>query len=755
MNAAVPVTATARRQFLKGGAALVVSFTFGGSATALVREEPPGALPPGKSLDAGAVDAFLAIHPDGSLTIFTGKVNLGTGNLTAIAQMVAEEMEVELERIAVVQGDTALTVDQGPTYGSLSIQVAGVQLRQAAATARAALVQLAATRFDVAPARIVLGNGQAAVDSRPGVTLSYQALLHGDLLELAVDAKAPLKEARLYRKVGKPARREDIPGKVSGEFTYMQDWRVPGMVHARVIHPGAYGAQLLSFDESEARKIAGYIRAIRVGNLLAVVAATEWAAIKASRALKVQWSDWHGLPEQAKIYDAVRALPLQGSARLVDSGQFEQAYGAGAKTLKATYEWPLQTHGSIGPSCAIGDFKDGKLTLWSGSQAPHMTRDQIAAMMGLAKTDVRLIYVEAAGCYGRNGHEDATAEAAILSREMGKPVRVQWMRHDEHGWDPKGPPVVSDLSAALNADGTVAAWRYETWVPYRITPSADVPLLAGELIHGSSMSAEPNNAGGMEFNTTPVYQFPSVQVIVNRTATTPLRPAWLRGPGRLQHTYANESFMDELSVAAGIDPIEFRLRHLHDPRAEAVLRAAADKAGWQSRPLHSDRTVQAGKQLAKGRGVAYVRYDGNRAYVAAIADVEVDRSNGVIRVRRFTVAHDCGLIINPDGVRNQIEGQVVQTISRTLFEEVNFSRAAVTSVDWSTYRLLAFPEMPDTIDIVLIDRPDQPPLGAGEPTCAVIPSAIASAVYDAVGIRLRTVPLTPDKVLAALKAAAI
>jgi CO/xanthine dehydrogenase Mo-binding subunit len=739
-----------RRGFLKGGAALVVSFSFTNHAFALIKVGAPGAIAPGKTLDAHDVDAFLAIHADGDMTVFTGKVNLGTGNMTALAQMVAEEMEFPVDRITMVQGDTALTVDQGPTNGSMSIQGAGVQLRQAAATARAALLRLAANKFGVPQEQVVLANAKAAVAGQPSKALTYAALLQGNRLELRMDPKAALKDSRAYRVVGKPMQRADVPGKVSGEFTFMQDFRVPGMVHARVIHPNAYGAQLVSFDETPVRNIAGYQRTVRVGNLLAVIASTEWAAIKAARDLKVNWSNWEGLPDQAHIYEAIRELKLQGSATLVDTGHYDQAFAGGAKTVKASYQWPLQTHGSIGPSCSIGHLHDGKLTLWSATQAPHMTRDQVAAMMKMPKEDVRLIYVEGAGCYGRNGHEDATAEAAILAREVGVPVRVQWMRQDEHGWDPKGPPVVSDISAALNADGTVAAWRYETWVPYRVSPTADVPLLAGELVRQSGMVNEPNDAGGMEFNTSPSYLFPNVRVVVNRTRTTPLRPAWLRGPGRLQHTYANESFMDELSVAAGMDPIEFRLRHLNDERASAVLKAAADKAGWRSGPLHSGPSQSA--QVVRGRGVAYVRYDGNRAYVAAIADVEVDRKTGVVRVRRFTIAHDCGLVVNPDGVRNQIEGQVVQTISRALYEEVNFSRSAVTSVDWASYRLLYFPDMPDQIDIVLIDRPDHPPLGAGEPTCAVVPSAIASGIYDALGIRLRTVPFTPEKILAALKA---
>ncbi len=753
MSDVISVSPVSRRSFLKRSAALFVGFSVAGRALALNHTALPGAVAPGKALDPDTVDAFLSIHRDGTVTVFTGKVDLGTGNMTALAQMVAEEMGLAMESVTMVQGDTALTVDQGPTNSSMSIQGAGVQIRQAAATAREALRRLAAQKLGVDQARIAFANGHATVEGNGARgTLTYAALLHGEQIELALDPKAPLKDSRDYRLVGKPLQREDIPGKVTGEFLYMHDLRVPGMVHARVIHPDAYGAQCVSVDDTAARNVAGYLQTVRKGNFVAVVARTEWSAIKAARALKVSWSAWSGLPDQAHIYEAVRALKVADHATIADTGDIDRVFAAGGKQVKATYQWPLQTHGSIGPSCAIAKFADGKLTLWSATQAPHMTRVQVAALLNLAKDDVRLIYVEGAGCYGRNGHEDATADAAIIAHEIGKPVRVQWMRQDEHGWDPKGPPVVSDVSATLNRDGTVAAWRYETWVPQRIAPNADVPLLAGELTRQSTMVNEPDNPGGMEFNTLPSYTFPNVRVVINRTATTPFRPAWLRGPGRLQHTTANESFMDELSVAAGMDPIEFRLRHLHDERGIEVLKMAAQRAGWKPRPLHA-RPADQHADIVTGRGVAYVYYQPNHTYVAAIAEVDVHRATGTVHVRRFTIAHDCGLVVNADGVRNQIEGQVVQTISRTLFEEVNFSRSAVTSVDWASYRLLHFPEMPQTVDIVLIDRPDHPPLGAGEPSCAVVPSAIASGIYDALGVRLRTVPFTAARLKVALDSA--
>ena len=737
-----------RRRFLQSSAALLVSFSFADSAFAAIKSAKPGAGPVNKSLDPKTLDAYLAVQADGSVTVYTGKVDLGTGNMTALAQIVAEEMALPIERIEMVQGDTSLTVDQGITYGSLSIQVAGVTLRQAGATAREALKALAVTRFGVTPADIVIQNGAASVIGNPVTTLSYAALLHDKTLNLALNPGAAVKNYQQYTVVGKSVQREDIPGKVTGEFTYMQDMRVPGMLHARLIRPASLGAKLLTVDARSIRAIKD-VQIVRKGNFLAVVAKTEWAAIKAARTLKVAWSDWADLPAQADLYAALRTLTIADRVTMVNSGNLDSAMSSSGKTLTSNYTWPAQTHGSIGPSCAIADFKEGKLTLWSATQAPHLTRDQVAAMLALKTADVRLIYVEGAGCYGRNGHEDATADAALIAVTLGKPVRVQWMRHDEHGWDPKGPPVINDLAGALDANGRIVAWRHETWEPHRIKPSADVPLLANELINASSMIDEPSNPGSVEKNTPPPYKVPNMQAIVNKTATTFFRPAWLRGPGRLQNTFANESFMDELAVLAGTDPVQMRMQHLDDARGLAVLKAVTEKAGWQAQVSHSKPAASG--DLATGRGVAYVRYDGDRTYVAAVAEVEVNRATGVVQVTKFTVAHDCGLVINPDGVINQIEGQVVQTISRTLYEEVTFTRSAITSVDWASYPILRFPQVPK-IDVVLIDRPDKAAWGAGEPACAVVPSAIAGAIFDAVGVRLRNVPFRPEHIMAALKA---
>jgi nicotinate dehydrogenase subunit B len=741
-------TQHSRRQFLKAGSALVVSFAIEGPAAAMT-VAPPGTGPVGKALNAKTLDAFLALHADGRVTVFTGKVDLGTGNMTALAQIVAEEMDVPLERIEMVQGDTALTVDQGATFGSLSIQVAGVTLRQAGATAREALKKRAAIEFSVSPDQVLVRDGFAMVAGNPEKKLPYAALLQGQVIDIALDPKVTLKNPQQYTVVGKPVHREDIPGKVTGEFTYMQDMKVPGMLHARVIRPVALGAKLVSIDE---KSISGMkdVRVVRKGNFVAVVAKREWTAIKAARQLKITWSDWAGLPEQSAVYDALRQIKIADKTVTANTGNIEQALATpGARMHKATYTWPAQTHGSIGPSCAIARYKDGNLTLWSATQAPHATRKQVAAMLKLEQDKVRLIYVEGAGCYGRNGHEDATADAALLSVELGAPVRVQWMRHDEHGWDPKGPPVVNDLAGAIDANGKIVAWRHETWEPYRIGPTAEVPMLAQELLTESPIYGDPSNPGTVEKNAAPGYAVPSIYAVVNKTQTTFFRPSWLRGPGRLQNTWANESFMDEMAALAGIDPVELRLRHMTDQRGIAVLQAAVKKAGWEPRAPHSKRNENG--DIATGRGVAYVQYDGDRTYVAAVADVAVNRKTGEIRVTKFTIAHDCGLVVNPDGVINQIEGQVLQTLSRTLHEEVTFSRSAITSVDWASYPLLRFPEAPK-IDVVLMDQPGKPAWGAGEPTCAVVPSAVAGAVFDAVGVRVRGVPFRAGEVVGGIKA---
>jgi len=730
-------TLVSRREFLKTGGSLVVGFSLMPLLPAAAAAAGGAAAKP-VSLDR--IESFLAIGADGSVTCYSGKVDLGTGVRTAIAQIVAEELTVPFEKIRLVMGDTLLTPDQGVTFGSLSIQNGGVQIRQAAASARAALKAEAARLWRVDAGNLTTSDGavRAATGSRQ---ITYAELVRGKQLALPVDAKAPLVDPAAYHIVGRSVPRVDIPAKVTGEFIFMQDFRVPGMVHARVVRPAAIGARLVSVDEKSVAKIPGVIRVVRQGNFLAVVASSEWSAIKAAREIKATWSEWSGLPDETKLWDYVRATKVVKDDVTSNTGDARAALQGAAKRFSATYDFAIHTHGSIGPSCAVADFRDGKLTCWSASQATHNLRKQLAAMLSLPEEKVRALYVDGAGCYGRNGHEDAAADAALLARTLGRPVRVQWMRADEHGWDPKGPPTLIDMQGGLDADGNVVAWQSQFYLPDG--GAGNVPLVAAEL--ADLPREQVMSPGGILNDSAIPYGFANVLTVAHRLAETPLRPSWIRSPGRVQNTFANEAFADELAVAANADPFDFRLRYLKDQRGEELLQRLRRLAKWQGRSAS-----KASGDTVTGRGVAYVKYELYRTYVGVVATVEVERKTGVIRVKHFAVAQDCGQIVNPDGVRNQVEGNILQTVSRVLKEQVTFDRSRVTSVDWASYPILTFPEIPD-VEIDLIDRPHEKPWGVGEPATAVVPSAIANAVYDAVGVRLRSVPFTPDKVLAAMQ----
>ncbi|MDB5857106.1 MAG: xanthine dehydrogenase family protein molybdopterin-binding subunit [Ramlibacter sp.] len=731
--------ALSRRALLKAGGSLVVAFTL----APLPNQAAVAAGGAARSLSPGEVDSFLGIGADGTVICYSGKVDLGTGVDTALLQIVADELTVPFDRVRLVTGDTLLTPDQGVTSGSFSVEKGGMQLRQACATARAALVAEAAKSWRVAASGLSTSDGMVRAGSA-GRSVSFGELIGGRHFSLAMDPKAPLLEPSRYRFVGRPVPRVDIPGKVTGEFTFMQDFRLPGMLHARVVRPAAVGARLLDVDESSVKAIPDLVKVVRQGNFLAVVARSEWGAIKGARQLKATWSEWSELPDESRLWEHVRATKIVRDDVTSKVGHAEQVLPQAATHVIASYDFAIHTHGSIGPSCAVAEFRDATLTSWSASQATHNLRKQLAAMFSLPLDKVRAIYVEGAGCYGRNGHEDAAADAALLARAMGKPVRVQWMRADEHGWDPKGPPTLIDVQAGLDAKGNVTAWHSQFYIPQGV--AGPVALVAADL---AALPHEMDIAPGNILNDTGIpYAFPNVLTVAHRLADTPLRPSWIRSPGRMQNTFANEAFLDELAVAAKADPFEFRTRHLHDPRGEEVLQRLRAMARWRGRAT----PMRAGSGIATGRGVAYVKYELYRTYVGLVATVEVDRRTGAIRVKHFAVVHDCGQVINPDGTRNQIEGNLLQTVSRTLKEQVRFDRSRVTSVDWASYPILTFPEIPD-VDIELIDRPEQPPWGVGEAAAAVVPAAISNAVFDAVGVRLRSVPFLPDKVLAALKSA--
>lgn len=728
-----------RRDLLKSGA-LTVGFALAGipvTARAQTLATAAGRVP-----DPTEVDGFLAVNADGTATLFTGKVDLGQGLRIALRQMAGEELGIGVDKINYVEGDTALTPDQGPTSGSNGIQRGGVQIRQAAATARKALVELAAERLKKNPDELVAADG-AVRPKAGGPGVSFAELVGERRFNLKLDPKAPLKDPKSYTLVGKSLPRPDVPDKVTGRHVFVHDFTVPGMLHGRVIRPPAIGAKLVSVDESSVKDFPG-VKVVRIGDFLGLVAEDEWTCVRAMRALKAQWTAWAGLPDQSRLIEELRAGPFAREDTVVNKGQEGASRPEGAKALRATYFWPNHTHGSIGPSCAVADVNAERAIVWTASQGTHRYRRAFAGFLGLPQDKVRLVYLDGAGCYGMNGHEDAAADAALLSRAAGKPVRVQWTREDEHGWDPKGPPQLLDLAGAVDAQGRLIDWRTDMWVPEATRAMPSVPLLAPAAAGLGQHSGI--STGLVTQNGDPSYACPNVKVVVHFLKDTPLRTSPIRAPGKIANTFAVESFVDELAAAAGADPVEFRLRGLADPRGAETIRRAAAMMKWQARPSPGPDTHAA---VARGRGIAFVHYKHQETYVAIGMEVAVERASGKIRVERVVCAHDCGQIINPDGVRAQVEGNVLQTLSRALMEEIKFDRSRVVSVDWASYPIMTFSEMPK-LEVDLIDRPTEKPLGAGEASCSPVGAALANAVFDAAGIRLRTVPFTPERVKAAL-----
>jgi nicotinate dehydrogenase subunit B len=515
------------------------------------------------------------------------------------------------------------------------------------------------------------------------------------------------------------------------------------MLHGRVIRPPAIGAELISVDQSSVGHLPN-VKVVRVKNFLGVVAEDEWTCVRAMRALKAQWSDWQGLPDQAGLAKSLREGPFLPEETIVRKGDAAAQVPADAISLKASYFWTIHTHGSIGPSCAIADVTADRATIWTASQGTHGNRNSFARFLGLPRDKVRMIYLDGAGCYGMNGHEDAAADAAIMSRASGRPVRVQWMRADEHGWDPKGPPQLLDLEASIDSEGRLVHWRTDMWLP-KATPGLPFAPMLGPAEAGLD---QPTgfSTGQIQQNGNPPYASKSMTVIAKWLAGTPLRPAPIRSPGKPGNCFAVESFVDELAAAAKQDPIAMRLKGLTDERGIAVINRLAAMMKWESRPSPApDRTGG----VVRGRGISYVHYKHQESYVAMGMEVAVERATGRVRVERVYCAHDCGQIINPDGVRAQVEGNILQTLSRVLMEEVKFDRSRVTSVDWSSYPIMRFSETPK-LAIELIDRPTLPPLGAGEASAAPVGAALGNAVFDATGVRLREIPFTPDRVKAAL-----
>lgn len=727
---------TSRRAFLQAGGAVVVSFAFPGLSAAQT------STPKEKLTLYEGLDSWLAIGQDGRVTVFCGKVELGTGVTTGLSQIVAEELDFPVSRIRMIMGDTAIVPDQGTTTGSKTTQMGGPQLRQAAAEARAVLAGLAADKLGVSADAIVILDGVAFVKAAPEKKLTFAELLGGKRFDRKMTRQAKLKAIADYTVVGQPVPRVDLPAKIAGSFEYVHNVRLLGMLHGRVVRPPAIGAKLIRVDEASVKKLGA--RVVTRGNFVGVVARREEAAIASARQLKIEWELPPAVAVDSDIHRELRTYPSETQG-VKANGDVGAAFPQAARILKASYHTPFQMHASIGPSCALADVRDGSATIWCGTQHSFGLVTAVAKVLGIAPDKVRVAWTEAAGCYGHNGADDSAVDAALLSQAVGKPVRVQWMRHDEHGFEPKGPAMVMDLAAGLDAEGRIVAWDFTNITSTHSTRPRHQPgNTIGGLLTGHAPAYELSNGGR---NADVTYEFPNKRVQIRYHRSSPLRPSALRGLSGFQNTFANETFMDELAAAADADAVVYRLGYLKDERARAVIAAVAKLAKWEARP--SGRWHITG-QPDSGRGIAYCQYENENAYAAVVVEVDVDRASGKVQVRKMFAAHDCGLIVNPDGVRNQVEGCLVQGMSRALFEEVSFDRSGTTSLDWLTYPIARFNDIPEVVEVELINRLDKPSVGAGEGATCPVAAAIGNAIFNATGTRLRQYPFTPERIRSAI-----
>ena len=752
--------AFSRRAFLQNTGALILAFSAGGAGKVMAQasaQVQAAAGDPKPPLLPTELDSWLAIGDDGAVTVYFGKIDGGQGTDVAIAQMVAEELEISVSRVSVIMGDTALTIDQGGASGSRGVRYGGVALRNAAAEARLILVERAAGRWGVAPEQLTVTDG---VVSQPGDAqrrIGYAELLgegyfheqigwngiYGNFL--ALSGRATLKSPDQYRIVGTSVPRADVQGKVFGTAAFVTDIRVPGMLHGRMIRPPNAGTVPVAVDGSSIAAIPG-ARVVHKGNFLGIVAQKEWDAVRAAQFLKVTWSEPRDVfPEMDAIYHHIRAAPVTRREVTSEKGSVEAAFANAARVVEAQYEWPFQSHASMGGACAVADVRPDGVSCWTGTQKPHAVARGVAAILGVPLERVHSKWVFCPGSYGRNDAGDAMMDAAVLSQEVGRPVRVQYMRHEGTGWDAKGPASVHHMRAAIDTNGKMTAWEFFSKGFSRIDTHLDEAdpkdTLAGQLLGFTGERGinfrSPENA--YEFENELV-GWETVSTLL--TGASPLRTTHLRDPVGPQVQFASESFIDEVAAALQVDPVVFRLRHIRAPRDRAVIEAAAARARWRTGPAGTQPKRDG--EVMRGQGIAYAQRDGT--CVAVIADVDVNKRTGRVWVRRVTVAHDCGLIVNPATLMTVIEGNVVQGISRTLYEEVRFDRRSVTSVDWQSYPILEMADAPEAIDIELINRPEIAPTGAGEPTTRVVPAAINNAVFEATGIRFRRAPLTPERI---------
>jgi nicotinate dehydrogenase subunit B len=732
-----------RREFLTTMGGMVVSFAVPASASTTWPVK----------IAADALDSWLLIGADGHITASVGKIDAGMGIVTSFTQIVAEELDVSMDAVTIHMGDTATTPDQRGTGSSNGIIDGGSALRNAAAEARAALLAMAAERLNVPVAQLMTANGAVNVIGAPEKRASYTELIGGKRFDMKISGKVKPKDASQYRLVGKAIPRKDIDLKVAGTYDYMVDFKLPDMLHARVIRPPQAGAKFLSFDTTQ--KLAGLVKVVTRGDFVAVVCQREEQAIKAARELKTKWST--PPPMFSKSYDALyqhlRETKPVASEENQKVGDVAAAFEAAATKLDVYYEYPFQSHACMGPACAVADVAHDRANVWMGGQKPYPLRKAVAEMAGFKLEQVRVTWLPGPGSYGMNDADDAALDAAFISKEIGKPVRLQYSRADATAWDPKGPPSTIHMRGGIDEKSEAVLYHFESHgYSGRVRPS-------GTDSFGDSLAAQL--IGGYKANSTNLFQLPSESYkFANKrraanlldwthSLNTGLRTAHLRDPDGMATCFASECFIDELAHATKMDAVEFRLKHLPDERHRAVVKAAAEKAGWQTRL--SPRARDTGP-LVTGRGIAYAPRAGT--IVAIVADVEINIESGKLRVTRFVAAHDCGFVVNPLSLVGTIEANLMQAMSRAMFEAVQFDEHKVMSVDWASYPIADITDTPDQIDVVIVNNaPGIKSTGAGEPATRPVAAAIGNAIFDATGVRIRRVPFTAAALKVAFKAA--
>ena len=748
-----------RRHFLSAAGALTVSVLMPGekasAATFGLEKRPP--------LEPTKLASYISIRADGSAVAYFGKMDMGQGTDIGVAQMVAEELDLPADKVIILAGDTATSLNQGGASSASGVRQGGAALRNAAAEARLVMLELASKELGLPVDDLTVANGVISSKSDATKKTSYGELIGGRWFDtevewngqigngLSMKPRAKLKDPKNYKVVGTPVPRRDVEWKLLGTADYVGDIKVPGMLHARTIMPQVAGAVPTAVDEASIKDIPG-AKVVWEKAMLGVVAPREWDAIKASRQLKVTWSDVKApFPEQKELYNHIRnanVIKSGGAPKNVEPAAVEAAFKGADKIIEATYEWPFHSHASMGPACAVCDYQPtGTTTVWTGSQKPHYTGIGVAKILGVKPESVHAIWVAGPGSYGRNDAGDAAVFAAIFSKATGKPVRYQGMRHEGSAWNPKAPASIHTVRAGVK-DGKVVAFHFHSKSFDRLNVSSNesdpADNLGGQML---GFAAKPGLTYAPPENS---YAFPVKQQTWDVVAPfldsmSPLRSSHMRDPLGPETHFANEGFIDELAYALGQDPVAYRLATVTDARDKDVLKAASEKAGWQP---HTAARKQVKGDIATGQGMAYAQRDGTR--VAIVAEVDVNLKTGKVHARKFTVAHDCGLIVNPALLTKTIEGCVCMGLSRAMHEEVMFSKENVSSVDWMTYPILDITERPHEIDVILVNRPDQPPAGAGEPALRPIAAAVANAIFDATGVRLRQAPFTPDRLKAGL-----